>query len=418
MSVELSPTHVITEINEVKENSDEEKTEEQIIVENKNADVDEPFEIEDTKIDSSDTIQDLLSNYNLRKVKRTIIIEDVYDNGNREYVPEQKKTKKKEREKPVNRYKCNLCNNTFTSETTFNSHKIIHQTDMEYTCDLCKETFDTNKHLLKHKTTWHNDNDCYLCKKCKCAFSDHRSYTNHRIGHLKPPYKCFECNFQFTKKTSLQSHIFLHYNIQTECSVCKKMINHKRMLSHMEQHNRISCVECGKKVRKSFYSYHMHVHTGVKKYQCWYCGQGFFSSGQRITHTRKHTGERPYRCSQCSRSFTQCTDLNRHMSIHKKSASFDCDHCGKKYSIKQSLITHMRIHSNYKPYKCPFCSESFHTSTYLTLHTYKKHLKEKRFKCDVCNRSFKLKNDYRKHLATKEHHKMAYKHTINVKVEC
>ncbi|XP_038221148.1 zinc finger protein 93-like isoform X2 [Zerene cesonia] len=348
-------------------------------------------------------------------VKPNVIKEDVCDAEEDKYVPKKKKKQKDEKYQNIC-YKCKICNNTFINETTFNIHKKIHQKDMEYTCDLCKETFDTNDHLLKHKKTRHiNDNDCYLCQKCKMAFSDHRSYINHRIVHLKPPYKCFECNFQFTKKNSLNAHIFMHYNIENECSICKEMVHHKKMATHLEKHNTIQCIECGKNVKKSFHSYHMLVHTGVKKYQCWYCGQGFFSSAQRAVHTRKHTGERPYSCKQCNRTFTQSVDLRRHLIQHKQSAEhYECDHCGKKYSVKQSLITHMRIHSNYKPYKCPFCSQRFHTSTYLTLHTYKKHVKENRFKCNFCNKSFKTNTDLGKHVKTKEHQKMAYKHTINV----
>ncbi|XP_045489683.1 zinc finger protein 569-like [Pieris rapae] len=308
-------------------------------------------------------------------------------------------------------YICDVCDFTTSSEIGMTAHinshiKIINK----YKCNICKQEFSTNTLLKNHKGK--HEDETFLCKKCKLAFSNHRAYLTHLINHMtKPPYTCYECDYEFGKRLSLKAHIKSHFSdVEVQCPICKKKIEKRFMNNHIQaQHSATECIECHKIVSKNNIDYHMAVHTGLKPVQCLYCGKGFINTSQRLRHSRVHTQYRPYKCEICDQAFPQNIDLQRHIFSKHSSHRYECDTCGKRFKQKNSLAMHIRIHTNYKPYKCPNCPEVFTVLPSLKSHFYARHIKENRFHCETCGSKFKTVQGLRRHKLAKAHQRNEYK---------
>ncbi|XP_045530335.1 zinc finger protein 805-like [Pieris brassicae] len=308
-------------------------------------------------------------------------------------------------------YICDICDFTTSSEIGMTSHRNSHiKITNKYECNICKQEFSTNTLLKNHKDK--HEDETFLCKKCKLAFSNHRAYLTHLINHMtKPPYTCFECDYEFRKRVSLKAHIKSHFlDVEVQCAICKKKIEKRSLNNHIQTyHSATECIECHKLVSKNNIDYHMAVHTGLKPVQCLYCGKGFITTSQRLKHSRVHTDYRPYKCEICERAFPQNIELQKHIFSKHSSHRYECDTCGKRYKHKNSLAMHIRIHSNYKPFRCPKCPKVFTVLPSLKCHFYASHIKENKFHCETCGIKFKTIQGLRRHKLAKAHQRMEYK---------
>lgn len=48
------------------------------------------------------------------------------------------------------RFACDLCHAEYNDRTLFESHKIVHQTNLLYACNVCNEGFSTTSNLSSH----------------------------------------------------------------------------------------------------------------------------------------------------------------------------------------------------------------------------------------------------------------------------
>merc|ERR1712179_123389 len=82
-------------------------------------------------------------------------------------------------------YKCKDCTSWFASEDEIESHKAyFHTEDIKpFLCDLCRKTFKTNSQLKIHKDFSHTEDLTLSCNFCKRIFKQFDALQKHRLVH-------------------------------------------------------------------------------------------------------------------------------------------------------------------------------------------------------------------------------------------
>ena len=138
------------------------------------------------------------------------------------------------------------------------------------------------------------------------------------------------------------------------CDICKKSFELKKML---DEHN-------------------MCLHSkGSYKFQCDYCGRGFFHLNEFKMHRVGHTKIKEYLCGRCKiMAFSSIGKLNAHLKICGRPNSFECTICGKFYSSSLNLAIHVSdVHKGTVTWSCPVCNNK----VYASKGGYHRHLREK-----------------------------------------
>lgn len=122
--------------------------------------------------------------------------------------------------------------------------------------------------------------------------------------------------------------------------------NHE--LSDCGRTPRYKCDVCGKCVStKGSLKSHMMVHSGEKNFTCSFCGKAFRYNTALLLHTRyQHTNERPYKCDNCEKSFVDLTSLKVHQTIHTGIKRYVCYGCGDRYPTNSALHKHRNARKN------------------------------------------------------------------------
>ncbi|CAL4079605.1 unnamed protein product [Meganyctiphanes norvegica] len=196
------------------------------------------------------------------------------------------------------------------------------------------------------------------------------------------PYKCNQCDKDFSTKLNLEEHMSMHTGVRPySCNHCEMDFP-----------------------RKNYLKYHMQVHHGEKPYKCNQCDKDFSSKVNLEGHMTMHTGEKPYSCNHCDMDFSRKNYLKYHMKVHHGEKPYKCNQCDKAFYRKYHLEYHMQIHNGGKLYQCTQCDQSFPSLRFLNKHL-SRHSQSINpisdiFVCHVCFKTIKTKEDLDIHLIT------------------
>ncbi|XP_055921307.1 zinc finger protein 569 [Eupeodes corollae] len=241
---------------------------------------------------------------------------------------------------PINRhYVCNVdsCDKTYLTWPSLRAHKSRHAT--KYNCDVCTQTFTTESKLNTHLKA-HDNNEEYPCQFCSKL-----------------------C----TSQMSLSVHIARKHNNNSEiCPICKSTLNSEDALKeHIENlHTEVTCEECGKvtKNKRNLAVHIQMIHGQVKRFFCSVCEKGYFNNSDLKTHERTaHIEPNKFKCQYCNFSSSYEASFKAHLLKHDQNKPFKCQECSREFTRRACYKLHLLRHSDNKPFVCPveLCGRSF-----------------------------------------------------------
>ena len=115
------------------------------------------------------------------------------------------------------------------------------------------------------------------------------------------------------------------------------------------------CGICSKKLKSSskLKVHVITVHEGLKNYKCEECNKAFGTQGVLTTHIeRVHKRTETHVCELCGKSYNNPQNLVYHMKVHSGIKEFQCHYCGQEFFSKSCMQLHAkRIHEDFKPHK-------------------------------------------------------------------
>ncbi|RWS12688.1 zinc finger protein 532-like protein, partial [Dinothrombium tinctorium] len=243
--------------------------------------------------------------------------------------------------KPLERYRCNECGDTFLFESSLNEHRNRKSVSITYNCSLCKKLTTVYNHTAKHKQDHYDDGNgsSFQCEICTLWCPSSCSLQAHRRLHTgSKPYICPECGHELNSLQKLTVHTLM------KCQ-------------HLFRHIVYNCPFCCS-IIKAFNSLIEHIvdyHTKVSL-QCGLCLLKFDSDSDLETHKKTaHINDavvkqiKLYKCQQCSAEVSSKVFYFTHIESHMKELQnvarfqFSCPQCNDRLcASKNQLLVHLK----------------------------------------------------------------------------
>ena len=254
--------------------------------------------------------------------------------------------------------------------------KSVHSGDEKVVCDICNKTY-SSKHSLNTHLLTHSQEKKHKCRYCNTRFRLAATLKRHERRHTgERPHKCPVCTQCFIDISELNRHLAVH-NVENPftCAVCGQAFPRKKMLIyHVKVHRGPrkakpihACTACGKRfTSKRSLSFHMRTHTGEQPYECEFCHERFTWLSSYHRHVGQHMG-RVHTCHVCHKNFSSLPGLKEHMVGHSDRRDFSCHICGKTFAKRKCWRQHLRVHEG-KRHVCTVCGSAFSEVYYLNRH--------------------------------------------------
>ena len=147
---------------------------------------------------------------------------------------------------------------------------------------------------------------------------------------------------------------------------------------------------------------HERTHEKVEKIKCLYCPKTFATKCYWKDHMRSHNEELKLPCSICHKTFTLAHSLKGHMKLHTENGGkrFNCDNCSKSFPSSTHLTLHnRRVHLKEKNVSCRFCHKTLFNKLGLEKHE-AIHTRGNYIKCSLCDERFEYKHSLKKNVLT------------------
>ncbi|KAL3884753.1 hypothetical protein ACJMK2_024862 [Sinanodonta woodiana] len=222
----------------------------------------------------------------------------------------------------LEKYICYICTKEFRQRLNFRSHMKSH-TIHSCKCGNCSLIFDSAETLIQHMQKEHTEINPYKCDQCNEEFSQLNNLQRHKISHVEETIECPHCTEKFKTVHYLTLHLHIHTgNRRVSCGVCKKQL----------------------KPGKEFTD-HVYSHNKNELHCCNVCPKSFSKKCVLRQHMKSHSGDRPFECVQCNKCFVFRHHLKTHMKkSHLEPESLTCETCGNKFSQVKQLNKHKREH--------------------------------------------------------------------------
>ncbi|XP_055615798.1 zinc finger protein 271-like isoform X3 [Toxorhynchites rutilus septentrionalis] len=307
------------------------------------------------------------------------------------------------------RFKCEKCDNTYSSKFGLKIHVRSHTGERPYSCSHCSKVFKDSTSCNLHIRI-HRDERPYTCPFCSKAFKNNAVLKRHiRIHTDDRPHSCPHCMKRFIQPSELKKHVQTHKeklwsdnsnfpdtDIIPYSAPIQKVdeMHDKEELFSMSEMNEnddnISLIPVGRTNTQR---------KGEKPFKCEECDKPYSSKQALEIHVRSHTGERPYSCSHCSKRFKDLSSCNRHIRIHSDERPYACPLCSKAFKGSRTLKLHIRIHTGERPHSCPHCPRAFIQRSSLNQHI-RTHTGERPYPCPHCQETFRKRLSLKAHIRT------------------
>lgn len=274
------------------------------------------------------------------------------------------------------KYKCNICDEIFSSSIILADHKLRHCKILSgNTCTLCKTVLVNEQAFYSHHVEHNNGKvnshgtlpaNCIIC--CQTLQTEvelhlhskfHLKYLNQRVFVCRSCKKIYD---SLTGKTLKQSADNCSEALPfATCNTC--MLIKENGTSIYQQKADIGsnlkkfvCVQCPKSfdTEEEIQNHtSMHILNESSTLECHLCKQMFPSATKLQTHLIEHNfyGINQFSCYVCSSVFTAASGLQNHIIGHGlKSRPYECTLCQMKFFFRAELDNHLFVHENSVPY--------------------------------------------------------------------
>lgn len=178
-------------------------------------------------------------------------------------------------------YKCQLCENIFTSLTGLKDHiKISH-------------IINENDDLVEKNDLSTEDIDYEDDMNAKLVTSENEIEIINENGERKIKYSCKLCDRSYNAKNNLHRHI-----------------KDKHLPKTSEPIRQYKCEMCGRGfARKGLLERHRESHLERVAFQCEQCGEVFDKKKKLRLHVIKHETQKKFQCDVCNKWFLRATTL-------------------------------------------------------------------------------------------------------------
>lgn len=207
----------------------------------------------------------------------------------------------------------------------------------KFFCEVCSAGFFSKYHLERHSRK-HTGVKPFRCSECDKAFSDASNLMHHMVVHTgQKSFSCQLCGDTFAYKASLKRHMHRHVfgskdgndddESSTECDTVSGLEGAHFRINPENGRQEIVLSPLKKKVKQ------------LKRFLCDHCHASFATKYHLQRHLRKHTGDKPFKCLVCNKAFNDKSNLGRHMHKHDRTAKTKKEWEGKADNSDSSAET-------------------------------------------------------------------------------
>lgn len=235
-----------------------------------------------------------------------------------------------------------------------------------FKCNICDEIFTSSFLLALHKLKHCKIIAGNICTVCQAVLVDDEAFYRHHFEHssgkgkskIFVPANCIICRQTLQTEVEMKLHSRSHLGQVKQrcyiCRICRRVFESSTgrtvLIKPGENFPTAICDQCTPLVPNGTgcLSSNSNGASNGSQFKCHLCEQVFPSPTQLQVHLIEHTfyGMNQFTCFLCSSVFTSAIGLRRHVVAHEaKDMPYECDLCQKKFFFRAELDNHMLIHS-------------------------------------------------------------------------
>ncbi|MPC21921.1 Oocyte zinc finger protein XlCOF6 [Portunus trituberculatus] len=121
------------------------------------------------------------------------------------------------------RFPCDVCGQTFSTESYMHKHRRTHSGIRPYTCVDCGKTYLSVSHLNKHRRVAHSTYRPFQCSFCGKCYKTKDQLTFHESSHRgEKPFQCEVCGYATAYRNTYYAHRKKHQTSSSTTTAHKK----------------------------------------------------------------------------------------------------------------------------------------------------------------------------------------------------